>query len=252
MDRQKTIVVVDDEIRICQSFERALGKQGYHVETFTSGDAALERLKGDGVDLVVSDLMMPEKSGLDVLREMREQGITTNLVMITGYANIENALDTMQLGAVDYLPKPFTVAELTAVVARALRANEVNRDDLPAPPKGTYEIVNHSWTRPDEGEEMVVGAHPLVLKCCGALTEVELPMEEDELVQGGPFGKLVADDHRVPIRLWCPISGVVKATNTRAVENPAIVSEDPYGEGWLLKMKPNNLDANLKVLVASS
>ena len=250
MGNQKTILVIDDEIRICQSFEKALAREGYHVVAFTDGNQALERMKASGVDLVVSDLMMPEKTGLDVLREMREHGIETHLVMITGYASIENALETMRSGAVDYLPKPFTVAELKAVVARGLRASEVNMDELPAPPTGTCEIPNHSWARKGENEEMIVGVHPFVLKCCGRITEVELPMEEDELVQGGAFGKLVADDHRVPIRLWSPISGDVQVTNSRAVEDPSILAKDPYENGWLLKMKPSDLEENLKALVA--
>ena len=252
MSEPKTIIVVDDEVRICESFQRALSKQGYRVDSCTSAREALDRLKAGDVDLVVSDLMMPERTGADLLRDMREEGLTTPLVMITGYASIDNALETMRLGAVDYLPKPFTVAELKAVVARGLCASEVEPSQLPAPPPGTYEIPSHSWVRRAEGENVVVGVHPFVLKCCGRVTEIELPMEEDELVQGGAFGKLLADDSRVPIRLWCPVSGDVKATNSRAVETPSIVADDPYGAGWLLKMKPAKLDADLAALVASA
>lgn len=252
MSDQKTIIVVDDEARICQSFERALSKQGYHVESFTAARDALERLSTGGVDLVVSDLMMPEKTGADLLREMREAGIDTPLVMITGYASIDNALETMRLGAVDYLPKPFTVTELKAVVARGLCASAVDLARLPVPPSGTYEIPHHSWVRRVEGGTVLVGVDPFVLKCCGAVTEIELPMEEDELVQGAAFGKLLADDSRVPIRLWCPISGDVKATNARAVQNPSLVAEDPYGNGWLLKIKPSRLEEDLQALVARS
>jgi CheY-like chemotaxis protein/glycine cleavage system H lipoate-binding protein len=247
---RKTILVIDDEIRICQSFERALVKEGYQVLTYTRSTEALERLKTGGVDLIVSDLMMPDKTGLDVLKEIRDQAIETHLVMITGYANIENALETMRLGAVEYLPKPFTVAELKAAVARGLRAGEINPAALPAAPKGTYEIVRHSWTRKGEGREMLVGVHPFVLACCGRITEIELSMEEDELIQGGAFGKLVADDHRVPIRLWCPITGCAKTANARAVEQPSVVAADPYGAGWLLKVEASNLEHDLPSLVA--
>ena len=251
MSEKMRIVVVDDEARICQSFERALGKEGYLVESFTTGQEALERLKAGDVDLVVSDLMMPEMTGQDLLKAMREAGIDTPLIMITGYASVDNALESMRLGAVDYLPKPFTVAELKAVVARGLCASAVDRSQLPQPPPGTYEIPQHSWARKIEGDLVLVGVDPFVLNCCGPITEVQLPIEEDELVQGGPFGKLVARDSHVPIRLWSPVSGDVKAINTRAVKEPSLLADDPYGKGWLLKMKPSNLKEELKALVAS-
>jgi glycine cleavage system H protein len=169
--------------------------------------------------------------------------------MITGYASIDNALETMRLGAIDYLPKPFTVAELKAVVARGLCAAEVDVSTLPLPPEGTYEIPHHSWVRRAEGDLVAVGVHPFILRCCGPITEIELPMEEDELVQGGAFGKLVVADSRIPIRLWAPVAGDVKATNVDALAKPAIVTQDPYGDGWLLKMKPSDLEANLEALV---
>ncbi len=251
MGEPKTILVVDDEIRICDSFEKALTKEGYRVQTCSDAACALDRVRTGRVDLVVSDLMMPDKTGLDVLKEMRAAGITIPLVMITGYASLENALESMRHGAVDYLPKPFTLAELRAAIARGLRAGEVSPASLPPPPKGTYEITHHSWTRMAEGDSMLVGVHPFVLRCCGNITAIELPIEGDELIQGGAFGKLMADDHSAPIRLWCPISGEVLATNDRAVENPSIVAADPYGEGWLLRVRPSSLEQNLKALVKS-
>ena len=81
------------------------------------------------------------------------------------------------------------------------------------------------------------------------VTEIELPMEEDELAQGEAFGKLYADDSRVPIRLWSPISGDVKQTNADAVENPSVLARDPYGEGWLIKMTPERFEEGTKELL---
>lgn len=252
MSDGKTILVIDDEARICQSFERALGRAGYNVDAFSDPRAALSHLEGGGhVDLVVSDLMMPDKTGTEVLREIRSRGIDVPFVMITGYASTENALETMRLGAVDYLPKPFTVAELKGVVARGLRAGELDRSELPSAPAGTYEIRFHSWVRQTTGDEVLVGVHPIVPKSCGKIVGVELPMEEDEVIQGGPFGKLLTEDSRVPVRLWVPVSGDVKATNPQVVENPSLVAEDPYGAGWLLRVLPSRLEEDMRKLVAS-
>ncbi|MCX7015032.1 MAG: response regulator [Candidatus Sumerlaeota bacterium] len=248
MEHPKTIVVIDDEERICQSFERVLSKDGHRVEAFTDERQALARVFAGGVDLVISDLMMPQMTGVDILKAMNARSIKTPLVMITGYATTENAMETMRLGAIDYLPKPFTVDELKSVVARGLKSSDVDRAKLPAAPRGTFEIRGHSWVRRCDNGDAIVGAHPFILACCGRVTGVELPMEEDELIQGGACGKLIVEDSRVPLRLWAPISGDVKAVNGRVAEDPALLAAAPFTDGWLLRLRPLRIETELKNL----
>ncbi|OPZ06231.1 MAG: Transcriptional regulatory protein TcrA [candidate division BRC1 bacterium ADurb.BinA364] len=249
MSEPKTIVVVDDEPRICQSFEKTLGQEGYRVETFTRERAALDRILSGGADLVVSDLMMPEMTGVEILKAMNEARVKTPMVLITGYATTDNAMETMRLGAVDYLPKPFTVDELKSVVKRGLAAGEVDLSQLPQPPAGAYVIQYHSWAREEAKSVYAIGAHPFLLRCCGRIVGVELPMEEDDLMQGGAFGKLQVEGSRVPLRLWAPLSGDVIETNPLAETDPASIAADPYGAGWLIKVRPSNLEEELAGLV---
>ena len=249
MINQPVILVIDDQIGICHSIEKVLGRKGYRVESYLSGGEALERIKAGGVDLIISDLMMPERTGLDVLKDMHATGITTPLVVITGYGSIGNSLESLCLGAVDYLPKPFTMDELGTAVSRGLRAARIDPGTLPVPPRGTFEIRHHTWVRRTDGQEVLVGVHPFKLKCCGTVRELDLANDGDELIQGCFCGKLVTGDEPVPALLWSPISGVVKAVNRQAVEDPALMAADPYGKGWLMRITPFDFEENLKALV---
>ncbi|MCL5270805.1 MAG: response regulator [bacterium] len=252
MANQQTILVIDDQIAVCRSVEKVLQRQGYRVESFLNGREAMERIGTGGVDLIVSDLMMPERTGTDLLRQMHALGITIPLVIITGYAGIESSLESLGLGAMDYLPKPFTIAELRTSVQRALRGGRIDPSILPRPPRDTYAIRRQTWARRIGPSAVLVGVHPFRLHCCGAIQAVDLAHEKDEVVQGGCFGKLTADDSAVPAWLWSPVSGEVAAVNSQAIVNPGLLAADPYGQGWLMQLTPYDLDKDLKALVAIS
>ncbi len=114
------ILVVDDELVICKSCEKIFRRAGHEVAYATSGRQALEMLHGSEFDVIFTDLKMMDVGGMEVLRTVREQYPTTVVVVITGYATIASAVETMRSGAFDYLPKPFTASELMAVLDRAL------------------------------------------------------------------------------------------------------------------------------------
>ena len=114
----KRILVVDDERAVCASVEKILGKRGHDVEQASSVAAAVACLeKGRSFDLIIADLMMPEASGLDLLRIVRERWPHTPLMIMTGYASIASAIEATRAGAIGYLPKPFTPDELDAALA---------------------------------------------------------------------------------------------------------------------------------------
>jgi CheY-like chemotaxis protein len=244
-----TIVVIDDQIGVCRSIEKVLGRKGYRVESFLDGGEALARLKAGGVDLVISDMMMPERTGLDILKQMQAAALSAPMIVITGYGSIANSLESLCVGAVDYLPKPFTTEELHAAVLRGLCAARVDASTLPAAPRGTLAIRNHTWARRTADQQILVGLHPFKLRCCGAVRGLELPHEGDELIQGGTCGKLLCDDGPVPLWLWCPVSGQVRAVHRQLIEQPALLTADPYEQGWLLRMLPYNLEKDLNILV---
>jgi DNA-binding NtrC family response regulator len=114
------ILVVDDETVICRSCEKIFTRAGHEVRTATSGRQALQVLGEEQFDVVFTDLKMMDVGGMEVLQTVRHRYPDTVVVVITGYATVASAVETMRGGAFDYLPKPFTAAELTAVLDRAL------------------------------------------------------------------------------------------------------------------------------------
>jgi two-component system response regulator HydG len=114
------VLVVDDSEVTLDYLGRTLRGFGYVVQTALAVAPALELLASDRFDLVITDLRMPGASGLDLLHHVREKLPTTAVMMITGYASIEGAVEAVKAGAEDYLAKPFTDEELHASVKRAL------------------------------------------------------------------------------------------------------------------------------------
>jgi DNA-binding NtrC family response regulator len=114
------ILVVDDEINICRSVEKILSKIGLRVRTAVNGQDALRLLESEPFDVVLTDLKMSRLGGMEVLRRAKELNPQMPVIVMTGYASVSSAVEVMKLGAVDYLPKPFTPDEIRAVVRQAL------------------------------------------------------------------------------------------------------------------------------------
>jgi DNA-binding response OmpR family regulator len=115
----KRILVVEDEPGMQMMLRDALGAEGYLVETAADGETALAA--SGPFDLILLDLMLPKKSGLDVCRELRERGSTTPVLMLTARGETHDRVIGLKLGADDYLVKPFAMAELLARIEALLR-----------------------------------------------------------------------------------------------------------------------------------
>jgi diguanylate cyclase (GGDEF)-like protein len=107
-----TVLVVDDELFFRRLYTEILEEDDYDVEAVDSGDAALERLHRGGIDLIVSDMVMPGLDGLEVLRQVRQVDNPPDLILATGHATLETAIKALKNGARDYLIKPFNPEEL--------------------------------------------------------------------------------------------------------------------------------------------
>lgn len=116
----QTILIVDDVPDTIEILERNLAEQGYRIYTASSVAEALDILNVVSIDLVITDYRMPEVSGLDLVRHVRENLRDTEIMMITGYASIEGAVEAIKTGAEEYLSKPFTDEELLIAIRRAL------------------------------------------------------------------------------------------------------------------------------------
>ncbi len=120
MENQVKIMVVDDEIGICQNVEKILTKNDYAVVHTQSAAQALEMMKDGSFSLLISDIVMPEMNGLELLNHVAKEVPDIKTVMMTGYASTNTAVKAIRLGALDYIPKPFTPDELRTTVSNAL------------------------------------------------------------------------------------------------------------------------------------
>ena len=121
---KKAILVVDDEITVCKSIRSALVQENYDIDLALSGEEALQKEQVKRYDVMIVDLMMPGISGLDLLRSIKTTNPGVQVIMVTGYPTMKNTLQAMQIGAFDFLPKPFLPADLRNLVAKALAAGE--------------------------------------------------------------------------------------------------------------------------------
>jgi two-component system, OmpR family, response regulator MprA len=124
------LLVVDDDPDVRLSLERALRRAGYSVTVAAHGAAALDRLAWAPADLIVLDVMMPMVDGFDTCRRLRERGDVTPILVLTARDSIDDRVTGLELGADDYLVKPFALRELLARVQALLRRSASRRDVL--------------------------------------------------------------------------------------------------------------------------
>jgi DNA-binding NtrC family response regulator len=223
---RQRILVIDDESVIGVSCSRALSPEGHEVVYYEDPRMGLEAALKGGFDLVLSDMMMPGLDGLEVLRQIKGAGLSSEVIIITGHSTVETAVEAMRRGAADYLSKPFSPDQLKMVVQKVaersalLRENVALRRELElnqgfegiigespemhrvfsligrvAPTDGTVLVTGESGT----GKEMVVRAlhrlsrrrdHPLMACDCSALAPTLLESELFGHVKGSFSGAI--------------------------------------------------------------
>ncbi len=113
------ILIVDDQVNTCKSLQAILKKSGYRSEYTLSAEEALRRVQSGHFDIVISDIRMPGMDGMQLLDEVKKIQPHLVVIMVTGYATIKSAVEAIQKGAYDYLPKPFTPDEVRVILERA-------------------------------------------------------------------------------------------------------------------------------------
>ena len=124
----RTILIVDDEPNMRWVLGRALEQAGYTVHSAESGDDAASLLGRAAIDLVLLDLKLKREDGLTILRRLRERQPDVVVIMLTAYGTVSNAVEAMQLGAADFLRKPFDVEEVVFKIARALERRAMQQE----------------------------------------------------------------------------------------------------------------------------
>lgn len=124
------ILVIDDEKSICDLLAVVFKKEGYEVKTTPSPRQGLELIKEESFDLLISDIKLPELSGMEVLKKVRKMQPELPVIMITAYGTIKEAVEALKIGALDYVIKPFDVEELKILVSKGLERRRLEEENI--------------------------------------------------------------------------------------------------------------------------
>ena len=134
----KAILIVEDDITFGMMLKTWLGKKGFEVSSVSNIARARKHIESQAVDLVLSDLRLPDYEGIDLLKWMNERGMNIPLIIMTGYADIQSAVLAMKLGARDYIAKPVNPEELLKKISEALQS-----EDSPVTTHSTVRSSSH-------------------------------------------------------------------------------------------------------------
>jgi DNA-binding response OmpR family regulator len=149
-----SLLVIEDERKIREFLRRGLEEEGYSVEVAADGEDGLDLASGNGYELIILDLLLPRRDGLEVCRTLRAQGITTPVLMLTARDTIPDRVTGLDVGADDYLTKPFAFEELLARIRALLRREPMLRPTVLRVGDLSLDPATHAVTRGDRTVEL--------------------------------------------------------------------------------------------------
>jgi CheY-like chemotaxis protein len=260
------ILAVDDEPVVLDSFRKILVVAGFSVDTVESGSEALGLVQRRDYDFLFTDLKMPGMDGVEVVKAVKHLRPDIDVAVITGYATIESAVETMKHGAVDYVQKPFTEDELTEFARRLLIKRQARLEAHRRPtvrvvapaaaevasahefcvPGGAFVAAGHAWARIEASGQVRVGMDDFARKALGTIEHVELPKVGETVRRGEPLFAVRCGDQRA--HFSAPLSGRVAQINGTLLDGPSHMSQSPYERGWVCLVQPADLAGELPAL----
>lgn len=260
------ILAVDDESIVLDSFRRILVLEGYNVDTVENGPEALNLVQRHDYDFVFTDLKMPIMDGVEVVKAVKHLRPDVDVVVITGYATIETAVETMKHGATEYVQKPFTAEELSEFVNRILVKRQARIEAQKAPtvrvvspsqaenapageycvPGGSFISEGHAWVRIEPDGQVRLGVDDFAHKALGAVEQVVMPEPGKVVAKGDALFSFKRGEE--VIRFYAPVAGKVVEDNATLKVEPSLVAASPYKDGWICRLAPADLAAELPAL----
>jgi CheY-like chemotaxis protein len=221
--------------------------------------SALAKIKTGNFDLIICDIMLPKMDGFQFLAELESRRIDTPVIMTTGFSTIENAVKSLYTGAIEFIPKPFTVDELTSVIhrgikySRLLSMQKLNDDSVllvPSPAK-YYRLGYSCWMNKEFDGSVLIGATDFFINTLDQIKKIEMLGVNEVLTQASTAVKFETEDGLIH-QLYSVISGTIIARNDRLLEEPELLEKDPYFEGWIYRIIPTELDYEMTLLIPCS
>jgi len=261
-----TILAVDDEEVVLDSLRKILVLDGYTIDTVESGPEALGLVQKRHYDFVFTDLKMPEMDGVDVCKAVKHLRPDIDVIIITGYASVESAVETMKFGALDYIQKPFTEDELVGLVKKFVirRQERIQQQQRPqirithfadkkisdkvefSIPGGVFISPGHCWAGLDPSGNVYVGVDDFARKIIGDIDAVEMPESGTVVEKGQRLFSLVQGGRTVPFK--SPVSGKVMTPNETVAKNVHRLQDTCYNDNWICVITGGTLESDLKDL----
>ncbi|MHC1766222.1 MAG: response regulator [Verrucomicrobiia bacterium] len=260
------ILCVDDEEIVLDSFRKILVLDGYSVDTVQTGQEALGLVQTHDYDFVFSDLRMPSMDGVELVKSVKHMRGDIDVIVITGYATIETAVECMKFGAMDYVQKPFTEEELRAFVKKSVikRRDRIAKQLKPtihmmhrthpgeirpgefSIPAGVLISKGHCWVSLSPDGSVMVGMDDFAKKLVGRVDALELPALGTTLRAGQPMFAVRQKGRR--IQFFAPVSGRVTRVNQDLSKMTSRLDETSYYNQWIGQIQGENLDAEIPAL----
>jgi CheY-like chemotaxis protein len=233
------------------------------VDEALDAETALRKLQHNRYKLILSDLMLPKVSGFEFIKTVKSTYPKLPIIVITGYATLENAVQSLKVGAFDFIPKPFAFEELLGVVYRAISfakmMESAGRDDnyIEQPHRECligeklekcYFLGQHSWAKLDQDGSAVFGVGETFAGVVEDIQGVSCAAVNEEISQGNAFACITTKQNLVHT-IWAPLSGKIIANNPEIEQNVNLINTDPFLKGWLARIIPTNLESELSNLV---
>jgi CheY-like chemotaxis protein len=260
------ILCVDDEGVILDSFRKILVLDGYCVDTVETGREALRLIQNHSYDFLFTDLKMPEMDGVEVTKSVKHLRPDIDVIIITGYATVETAVECMKIGAMDYVQKPFTEDELLDFTKKAYIKREDRIKKLLKPkvhithlketagaktpefliPGGVFISDGHCWANIDDKGIVKVGLDDFARKLIGKIDAIELPNLGLIIRKGQRLFAVKQDNRRVTFN--SPVSGKVKEINKLLNTDLESIEFSPYENNWVCQIDAEELDSEIPKL----
>ncbi len=269
MNNDFDILIIDDESVIIDSIMKICKLNNLTADSAETYDIAIQKIKQNKYRLVICDIMLPDKDGFEILKSLGSIGYESPVIMITGYTTPEMAVKSIKLGAFDFLPKPFTIDELSAIIKRGITYSNLNRKKVQdqnnllyvSCPSKYYRFGYNSWIKQDlqvniisEGfsyGSFVTGVTDLFVKLTEGVRKIELLQINDKISQAA-FSAYITDNDGLTHSFIMPLSCRIIDRNEKLIENPELIEKDPYFEGWFYKVIPTNIKDEMENLIQCS
>ncbi|NWF90597.1 MAG: response regulator [Ignavibacteriaceae bacterium] len=256
------ILVIDDEKVIIDAVTKICSLENYSVDSAYNVKSAIELISKYYYPIIICDIMMPDGDGFQILDEVQAKSKDSAIIMMTGYSTVENAVNSLYYGAMDFIPKPFTVDELLGSVYRTNKYQQIKKKQISSSnnkteifyvdcPAKYYRLGHSSWLCEERDGSVLIGVCDMFLKTIETITELEFLEIEEELAQGICCLTVKSAEDRMH-KVLSPVSGRIIEINENLKSNINLIEKDPYFEGWVYRVIPNDLGYEVKHLVPCS